>query len=136
MEKMSKATLLKEFASLLTRTPLDQMRVRFNPDSDEVFINLSRGRIRAVSIPVARNISVRVSPDRNQVLGMQLENFTTSVVFEHPQMVGLLDVAETYDYSDEAIMSLRRRVARDPLRGLTPALLADEVNELMVAVGD
>lgn len=136
MEKMSARELLTQANAMLAQTPRDRLRLRFNQESDEVFINFTRDRVRAVSVPVAPNISVRVSPDRSHIFGLHFENFLASLVFEHPQLIGLLDAAESYGQSDDVIMEARRKLARDPRRGVTPASLADDVSELLVATGD
>ena len=84
--------------------------VRFSEMSDELFINLTRDRIRDVSVYIAPDIAIRSSPDRSDVYGLVIENFLAIVAPRFPELLSLLDWSELDDHE---IMRIRRAVTRE-----------------------
>jgi hypothetical protein len=136
MDEMKNSSLLPAFIDRLKSTPAESIRIRFDAESDELLMTLSPDRIHAVSVPVLEDVSVRVTPDRSAIVGLHLENFLGRVVERYPDLVDLLDVAETPDFTDESIMNVRRQVARQREGDPSTAHLVTDVSELLVSIGD
>lgn len=106
--------------------------VRFNEESDELFVNLTRDKIRDVSVYIVPDFSVRASPDRSDVYGLVIENFVSTVAPKFPELLSLLDWSELPDHE---VMSIRRLVNREASPSLIGERLMEDVSRL-VSAGD
>ena len=108
----SEAAYFHDFVRRLRETDVADLRIKFDADSDELLLLLSRERIPAVSVPVIADFSVRMTPDRSRPIGLMIENTLSRAVYRHPWIIDLFDVAETGDLPDATIMRIRRERAR------------------------
>jgi len=84
--------------------------IRYNRDSDTLFVLQASAKGRpGVSIPVSGSMYLRVSPDRQEPFGMQIEDFISVIAPAHPETLDLLDQADSPGLSNDEIMQYRRQ---------------------------
>ena len=132
MEPLENNHVWQQLVTCFNDATPENFIVRFNEMSDELFINLTRDRIRDVSVYIAPDIAIRSSPDRSEVYGLVIENFLAIVAPRFPELLSLLDWSELDDHE---IMRIRRAMTK----GMSGQMLGERVVEEMsrlAAAGD
>ncbi|MGH8574829.1 MAG: hypothetical protein ACREX8_20030 [Gammaproteobacteria bacterium] len=116
-----------------TLLPADQMRYTYDRPSDTLFVDFYGTARAAASVPLDRGdrdyLYLRVDPETDAVVGLQIEYFLSYVVEQHPDLAGALDVATLVDIGDDDLDRITRiRSGRAP--GGDPATLIEELRRL------
>lgn len=125
MDQARKLALLDSLPTQIERVDRNRLLIEYDRESDTLMILLDAERQPGMSVRIARDLFLRVAPDRETLLGLQLEHYVSRLVTLIPESLNLLDVATDPGLTDQEIMNLRRSVAQehpidrlDPLREL------------------
>ncbi|MFN8593500.1 MAG: hypothetical protein U0031_18735 [Thermomicrobiales bacterium] len=95
--------------------PPQEMRLTYDRPSDTLFVDFSGEARAAASVPLDRGdrdyLFLRVDPETEAVVGMQIEHFLSYAIARHPELRAALDVAQI------------GRIDRGELDGLIPATM-------------
>ncbi len=80
-----------------TVLPADQVRFTYDRPTDTLFVDFYGQAHSAASVPLDRGdrdyLYVRVDPETDAVVGLQIEHFLSYAVAQHPEIVGALNIA-------------------------------------------
>ena len=75
----------------------EQVRFTYDRPTDTLFVDFHGEACPAASVPLDRGdrdyLYLRVAPETNAVVGLQIEHFLSYAVVQHPELVSALDVA-------------------------------------------
>ena len=75
--------------------PLDQVQLTYDRSTDTLFVDFSGEARPAASIPLDRGdrdyVYLRVDPETDAVVGLQIEHFLSYAIEQHPELGGALD---------------------------------------------
>jgi hypothetical protein len=75
-----------------------QVRFTYDRPTDTLFVDFHGEARPAASIALARGdrdyLFLRVDPETEEVVGLQIEHFLSYAVTQHPELIGALDLAD------------------------------------------
>ncbi len=97
----------------MDKSLIQQTRFTYDGPSDTLFMDFYGDSRPAVNVAVRDGdrdyLYLRVDPDTEQVVGVQLEAFLGYAIDLHPDVQALLAVADLYDVPNEEAARLRAR---------------------------
>lgn len=99
-------------AQLPEATSLSPERVRFSYDrpTDTLFVDFMGEAVAAASMPLDRGdrdfLFLRVDPETEEVVGLQIEHFLSYAVVQHPELLAALATAALIGITREEINQL------------------------------
>ena len=79
----------------LTSVPSDQVRLTYDRPTDTLFVDFYGEARAAASVPLDRGdrdyLYVRVDPETDEVVGLQIEHFLSYAIEQHPELGSALD---------------------------------------------
>lgn len=104
-----------------------QLVIGYDRRSDTLSVHFFGRGIPAVSVPVGDDerdlFYVRVEPETNRPVGIQIEGFLASFATEHPELAVLLDVAELRGITRQEVADVQARLAQDTANTLVTRFL-------------
>ena len=96
----------------LESLPKGQVRFTYDRPSDTLYVDFYGKARPASSEPLDVGdrdyLFVRVDPQTDEVVGVQIESFLAYAVKQHPYFVEVLEVADLHGYDDLEAANLRR----------------------------
>jgi hypothetical protein len=113
----------------LTALPSDQVRLTYDRPTDTLFVDFY-GEVRpAASIPLDRGdrdyVYLRVDPETDAVVGLQIEHFLSYAIKQHPELGGALDTMTLVGISRDDLERITRVRSERPQAGSIATLMED-----------
>jgi hypothetical protein len=114
---------------------LDLTKVIYNYDreSDTLMVHFYGLGVPAVSVLVTDDFMLRINRVDDRIVGFQIDHFLSTVVYEIPDLIDVLDIAETHDLTADEIVAIRRKIAHQQRERIINRSMTDVEAFAMVA---
>lgn len=133
---LTKGTAPRANDAKLNDLDLQRVVISYDRASDTLMVHLfGRGRA-AVSVPSPRPLTrdfvfLRIDPETDELVGVQIEDFLRLYVVDHPEMLHLLERAELRGITHEEVNRIQDRFGRDARR--PPVAVDALIREVLLA---
>jgi hypothetical protein len=90
----------------------NQVRFTYDRPTDTLFVDFYGDARPAASVPLERGdrdyLFLRVDPETEEVVGLQIEHFLSYAVIQHPELAPALDVAALVDVGRDEVDRIAR----------------------------